>query len=332
MALIFAAVTALACTFAGCGGKETDDASENGDDSMSNIFEDEKDNNVFKDRRYQAGFRLSNTSASPGPTYIGDLHYGAVTASPRWILAQWCTKYLIQPTDVPEEKDGWYVYKNPSKELRVNPEDGAVYMECNASKEFDSPRVEMQDWPHLLIEQYTVDRCPNLSEISELRLKMEFVIDKCEKKMTPEEFNAELHTAQFQINFTLANVNRNSAGFNDCIWIGMQFFDDRYPFSDDVVTVDGGKDTATGLAMYGVSSKRFLSEPVFVGDRIYIDFDILPEVKKALKAVREYETVKVFRNTELSDLKFTTMNLGWELPGTYDVASTIYSLDLIYKK
>ena len=312
------------------GGSSVDTQQGSGEQT---VWEEEQDNNIFKDRHYQTGFKLTNTASVPGPTYLGDLHYGGITDIPsQWILAQWCTKYLIQPTDKPKEEGGWYVWENESKVVKVNTEEGAIYMECNASKEFDAPRVNMQDWPHLLIEQYTTSRCPDLSTIDSLKLQMEFVIDKCEKKMKPEEYDATLHTAQFQINFTVSNQNKNSPGYGDCIWFGLQFFDDRFPCSQDSVSIDGGKDSATGLAMYGVSSKRFLKEPVYVGDYIEIDFDILPEIKKALQACREYDGVEVFRNTNLEDLKLTTMNIGWELPGTYDVASTIYKLNLVYDK
>ena len=149
--------------------------------------------------------------------------------------------------------------------------------------------------------------------------------------MTDEEYVPTLHSAQFLMNFTLSNLNKESKGYGDTIWFGLAFYDYRFTYSEEGIAIDDGKESATGIAKYGISSKKFLPEPVCIGDKVFVDFDVLPEIANALKLAQEYEALEVFRDTEVKDLKFTTMNLGWEIPGTFDVASTIYQLGLVWE-
>ena len=61
-----------------------------------------------------------------------------------------------------------------------------------------------------------------------------------------------------------------------------------------------------------------------------MEYDILEDVQKALEEARAFTGVEVFQNTEFSDLKITSMNLGWELPGTFDVAVSIENFSIQY--
>ena len=114
------------------------------------------------------------------------------------------------------------------------------------------------------------------------------------------------------------------------IWFGLQFYDNRTQWPAHSISVDGGKEDASGKAIYVVDSKKYLSAPVWVGDRTVVEYDILDDVQLALEESRAFTGVEVFHHTELSDLKITTMNLGWELPGTFDVAVSIDHFGIEY--
>lgn len=56
-----------------------------------------------------------------------------------------------------------------------------------------------------------------------------------------------------------------------------------------------------------------------------MEIDILPYISAALEKAAENGFMM---NTQLSDCVITGMNLGWEVPGAWDVSATVKNLSL----
>lgn len=286
---------------------------------------------LLKDEQFRNGFILSGPVSNVRNPFIGDCRFSEIEP-PQWKLCQWASHDLIT-SHTACVKDGKYkVLETGTKCVRVLPGEGKFRMDVKASGEYSHARVEGEDWPHLLIDQNLADRDEDISLCDALTFRLDFRIDECINTMPASEFDSKLHTAQFQWYCTLRNNNKNSPDYGDCIWFGLQFFDARYPKPGGSIRVDDGKDDASGFAIYCVEYDKFMPEPVKIGKEYSVCFDILPEIKRAINKVKEFEEVKSFRHTALSDLRITSMNLGWELPGAFDVKSVFSGLSLEYEK
>lgn len=307
-------------------GGHTDGDGNEGQDDEQKIYD------LLLDTTFKNGFTVTADRSNLPDPYLGEVHYNQTEYSDaQWILGQWGSRYLITPDSVAAaDEDGNWVYQTQSKTVKVNTQTGSLYMEALASEEYDHPRQNGEDWPHLLVEQTGIaEVSPWLNEMQSLTLSIDFVLEKAENKMG-SDYNAGLHAAQFQWYVTLQNVNPASEDYGDMIWFGLQFYDNRVQWPEHSITVDGGKEDASGKAIYIVDSKKYLSAPVWEGDRTVVEYDILEDVQKALEEARAFTGVEVFHNTEFSDLKITSMNLGWELPGTFDVAVSIENFSIQY--
>lgn len=336
-ALLLALVFCLIFTACSTGGVED---GENGGDDSGQEQPDGDDNgddrdtvySLLRDTTFKNGFTVTADKSNLSNPYLGEIHYGQIEYSAAdWIFGQWGSRYLITPeSEATVDEEGNYVYQTDSKTFKVNTETGALYMATQASKEYEHPRTEGEDWPHVLVEQTDLaSDSPWLSEMESLTLSIDFVLEQADN-MTGDDYNSGLHAAQFQWYITIQNVNPESEDYGDMIWFGLQFYDNRTQWPAHSISVDGGKEDASGKAIYVVDSKKYLSAPVWVGDRTVVEYDILDDVQLALEESRAFTGVEVFHHTELSDLKITTMNLGWELPGTFDVAVSIDHFGIEY--
>ncbi len=285
---------------------------------------------LLKDHLFEKGFILTGTASNVPNPYIGEIRFGG--EKPDWKLGQWASRDLITPETPLKSEGNGKILQTGTKYIRVIPGAGRFRMDTEASKEYTHVRREGEAWPHLLIDQDLSDRDLDLSALEYLRFSLDFCIEACECRMQKDEFDPTLHTAQFQWYCTLRNQNRNSPDFGDTIWFGLQFYDARMPRPGGTIQVDGGKEDASGFAIYCVEYDKFLSEPVKIGEKYSVRFDLLPEICTAIGKVKKFEGVRSFRNTNMSDLRVTSMNLGWELPGTYDVRSWFSGLSLNYKR
>lgn len=285
---------------------------------------------LLKDCGFERGFILTGVASNVPNPYIGEYLFGK-TEGPEWKLGQWASRDLITPQTHCERTGNASQLRTSTKLVRVVP-GGEFRMDVLASREYERPRREGEAWPHLLVDQCLTDRDVDLSSLKYLRFRLNFCIDECVNRMSPEDFDPVLHTAQFQWYCTLQNLNKTSPDYGDCIWFGLQFYDARMERPGGTIQVDGGKEDASGFAIFCVDYDKFMPEPVRFGKTYSVDFDLLPEICRAIIEVKGFEGVKSFRHTELSDLRMTSMNLGWELPGTYDVRSSFSGLSLNYEE
>ncbi|GGC32080.1 hypothetical protein GCM10011386_25240 [Parapedobacter defluvii] len=279
---------------------------------------------LLGDRSFEQGLVRKRADA-PSPGTIQP--FGTTTLAPIWEMAEWGTKYELEEGDKEIKNDGWVSYANDGKAIAFA-KDGdniRVAMDVYASAEYESPRQPNQAWPHLLIEQAFPEK-PYVKDLEGLVLKFKGQLTKAEMKMNQGDFDPGLHTAQFQLFITVQDLNPNSAHYGDYLWFGIPFYDYRYEEIPLYAAQDVGKGDATGKFIYSAGSADFMEGSFQSGNWITLEKDIYPLIVDALKLAKErgYLTGSFFEDFQISG-----MNLGWEVPGTFDVGFQFNGFDLL---
>ncbi len=291
---------------------------------------------IMRDIIFEKGFTLTpvdpKTVQQGGgfeKTYVDTLNFGKEDSHPVWQLAQWWSKYTLAKCQLEKSPDGSFFYENAgkSKKIALYP-DSSLLLEVDASREYDSPRVNGQNWPHLLIAQNFNDQSPNVGQAERLDFTMEIMLVKNENKMKEGTFNPSLHTAQTPFYFVLKNDNKNSIDYNQQIWFGIPSYDYRNITLSDKEEI--ALDLGTNMYMYAVPPQKIWGNVnLHDGSWHKGQADIKPIVLRAIDAMKGRG---VFLNTKPEDLKITGMNFGWEVPGTFDVAIRVKNIHLKVEK
>jgi len=253
------------------------------------------------------------------------LTYGSSIA-PQWQGAQHGDVYSLNDhyhktasgTPQPDKtEDGWYIFSDESKKLGANPTKGGVYFELNTSKEYVRDRIGGESWCHLLLQQGFAEACI-LRNVDSVVLEMDITQTKFEDHMygTP---NVNVHACQFLMYIVCKSENAyDSASY---FWFGIPFFDNRYKYLPE----SGMLDLGTGKYMYGMDSSEYLPNGVQVGVKNHIEIDLLPFFGRGLIMCQD---AGYFTHSVIGDLTFQSMNIGFEIPGTYDSAFEITNFSL----
>ncbi len=294
---------------------------------------------LFTDTKFENGFVVRPALKSELSSGNGYFNYGNAGLSPTWSIAQWDTKYdfrdMENNTVFSEIDTGVYSYDSIDKIVTVDTVNGVLGMELNASEVYDAPREPGQAWPHLLIEGPTknVDApfANKAVNMEHLRLQLSTRLVKFEDHMG-EAANSGLHAGSFYIYLYVKGINEQ--GQNEMTWFGMTFFDNRFTFTAESGSQDGGKDDASGLFIYQVASRGFTAmdfvqdgviTPSADGQWMDIDIDLLPYIERCLVLAQERGFMK---GVTMDTVYVDGMNMGWEMPGTYDGKMEVKGLSL----
>lgn len=285
---------------------------------------------LFADPRFERGFALTGDSALAKTPEIGTLQTGPAPASepPFWRLAQWASRYLIQP-GVCTFEDGAWQARTPGKRVCIErPKDGPVslLLEVFGGVEYENHlRVYGAAWPHLLIEQrYETPIRPSAFVRLDLHFGMR-IVRSAVAAGVQEKLDPSLHTAQTTAYWTVHNLTPGSPDFQDMIWFGIPLFDARYEVPGASFAIDAGQAAATGKYICVLDGKRFWKGATGDGQWRTLDTDLKPLLQEALDISRRHG---VLQHTQFEDLGITTFNLGWEMPGPYDAALEVRGLSL----
>lgn len=275
---------------------------------------------ILTDTLFQEGFIVlgkTHESGVAGKLYPAE---NSKDCDPQWRIAQWACNNNIAAGKRTQNQNG-YTYETPSQRVTVEKEakDAALTLELKSSKEYKAARKAGEAWPHLLIEQQNLQmRCPTLNKVQSLDFQITSKVLYCERKM--ENPNSELHTAQCNLFFTVQSLKDG-----DMYWFGVPFFDERYIIQDEYMAVDGGKTDASQKFIYIAAQNEFTGKSFHSNELITYHKDLYPLIVKGLNEAKKRGYLN---STELSEYTLTTMNIGWEMPGTYDAAFTFKGLSL----
>ena len=171
---------------------------------------------LIRDPHFQRGFIL--LAAEPGKRVpYGELTGLAPGEPPVWDLCQWSSKHPLtvrQPELLP---GGAIQFKNSGKTVtiaRPGSERADITLGVTGSVEYGTrARKQGEPWIHLLLQQ-SIENAPALTDINSAMLHVEARLLSSRKIETPD-YTPNLHAAQFQIFFSVQNLNRQSAGYGE---------------------------------------------------------------------------------------------------------------------
>lgn len=300
--------------------------------------------NLYKDCNFKDGFRVTKCFYGNGesPYHDKTLRIYSGLNSPTWTIAQWSSQYDIM------EKNGYTLSSSdyglvntitsngkgtgdnfvPAKKITLDSKTGEVYLECNTSVEYESPRNGSDPWVHLLLSQDFDNNLVNVSELESLVLEADYEINYCENH-TGSAYDTNKHAAQLVWYITIQNRNPSSPGFGKYIWFGVPLFDNRS--AGMVCDMYRAHDAGTDTLIYSLASADVFQGKKIpkVGVRTTARVDIINIVKD----VYEYSQANGYlSNTKFEDLCIGGTNFGYEVPGTFDIGSTIHAINVFYKK
>jgi hypothetical protein len=279
---------------------------------------------LIRDPRFQRGFTLLDVQ--PGKRLPGGLLEGPVAqVSPVWDLAQWSSKHPLQPGPPDRLPGGILHYANAGKSVGVGKpgsSEADLSLAVNGSAEYGSrARTNGEPWVHLLLQQQ-IENPPSLDGIESARLHVEARLRSSKKIVTPG-YTPDLHAAQFQIFFSVQNLHRGSAGYGQYFWFGIPLYDDRNRFPKAHKTRDTG---GTGMFIFTPAGSDYTAQSAHDHAWITVDRELLPLMREGLAAA--WSQGFLADSKVLADYRIAGMNLGWEVPGIFDVEMQLRNLSL----
>ncbi|MBN2272029.1 MAG: family 16 glycosylhydrolase [Sedimentisphaerales bacterium] len=284
---------------------------------------------LFLDTEFQHGFLLSYADSSKGRAVEAVLDTTPnSTGKPAWRLCQWATNHSLAGVKPAGNSLGDLIYENEGKKVLVagpNSPNADLILEIKGDSEYgQAAREPGQPWPHLLVEQdapliYTLDA------LDAVTLNISFRILHCKNNMSPQEYDPSLHAVQFQLFLIVKNVHTGSKDHGDYFWFGVPFFDNRHDIPPSFIAKDVGKEDATGKLICTIDGRSVNSIPPINGNWIAIQQDLLPHINAGLK-----EAVKrgYLSDSTAEHYAVANMNLGWEIPGSFNAAVQIRGFTL----
>jgi len=275
----------------------------------------EKSWEVLTDAKFTQGFELT------GPLHESPKRietFGQEGVKPAWRMPQWHSKGLLDRVKIDKETIS---LTDDYKSVTLDHKTGAINLTVHTSKEYDTPRTSMhQPWVHLLLEQSPFKKPIKVNEAAEIWVEVEFELTEYKEYGTQDP---GLHAAQLSWFLYLKNTNPESKGLYDFLWFGLGMFDNRHDFVPDYHLQDFAM--PNGSFIYLIGTKRFFDTPVKIGERKTIRYNISDSIRDAIETAHKNGFII---NTTIDDVILDGMNIGWEVPGTYDVGATLHKLSV----
>lgn len=279
---------------------------------------------LIRDSHFRGGFRLLD--AKPGQRVVnGELAGIEPGVKPVWELAQWSSKFPLAVAPAPRQANGALCFSNAAKQVVVGELGGDkadLVLGVNASAEYGNrARQEGEPWVHLLVQQ-EIGEPPSLAELGAARFHIAARLLRSRAVKTPD-YSPDRHAAQFQVFFTVQNRNRQSPGFGRLLWFGIPLYDDRHR----IPVGHKSKDTAgSEMFIFTPDGSSYTGSSAHDGSWLTVDQNILPLMREALETAwaRGFLT----ESRAMADYRITGLNLGWEVPGIFDVEMQVRDLSL----
>jgi len=279
---------------------------------------------LIRDPRFRCGFRLIEPKPGRRVAY-GRLPGAVEGAEPAWDLDQWSSRFPLAPGPPAVPGPGVRRWANAAKAVTTGEAGTAeadLALGVDARVEYGGrARAGDEPWVHLLVEQAFADP-PALASLGSARLRLAARLIRSEMTRTGD-YSPGLHAAQFQMFLTLQNRNRASPGFGRLLWFGIPLYDDRARFPPEHKAQDTG---GTGMFIFTPRGETFTDRSAHDRQWINVDAELRPLFHQALEAAWAHGFLRESR--EPVDYFVTTTNIGWEVPGLFDVEMQVRGLSL----
>ncbi len=306
--------------------------------STSSAPSNSKTFSILSDPKFESGFNVLGLNAGDGGA-AGKFVYNPLDIVGRqyWNLAQWWTKYSFADKNYTQQKklgNNVYGLINKNKEFIIDYNTNTLTFKGITSNLYEAPRQDGENWFHLLIEQNFVTANTKITDLAKVQVTMSNRLTYFKDNMG-DAFNSGLHAAQFLMYFTVTNRDPNSPENGKYIWFGFPMFDNRFEWNPATSMLDKGTGSLMVIigneVMYKANGKNncWKNGKVYASPNAewsYFSLDVLPMIKNALDTAHKdgYLT-----KTSLDQLYITGMNLGWEIPGSYDATMEVKDFSII---
>ena len=279
---------------------------------------------LIQDTHFRRGFVL--WEAKPGQhVRYGELRGLEPQAKPVWGLAQWSSKFPLDAVALAVGTNGVMNCSNAAKVVTVGAA-GTTQVDLsfavNSFAEYGSRARQAGDpWVHLLVEQ-EFDSPGQLADLAAVRLHVEARLLRL-RNLHQGDYAPDKHAAQFQIFFTVQNRNRSSPGHGDMLWFGVPIYDNRDRFPKAFKAQDFG---GTAKFIFTPGGETYAQASLHDGEWVVIGADLLPLMREALESA--WSRGFLPDSKDIADYFIGGMNLGWEVPGTFDVELQVRNLSL----
>ena len=311
--------------------------------NVSTLIDGENMKELITDINFTSGFDLLTTSTNNGREVAAYLSYGGEAKNQDdlphpWQMSQWWTHNDFQYSTFSKVDEGVFDYRNDSRHVLVNTNNGEITLELNSMVEYQSlyghSRTGKENWSHLLLEQ-NFRNAPKVSTLKHIYACLDFVINKANNM----DENQAIPCAQLLWYFTITDPKNGDTSYesgkwdggtpNQFMWFGLPIYDSRYDFVEAYQHADSGFVGATNTIIYNISNREYFNEKLIIGKKYSICIDILPYLKKAYLYGAENGAMD---NCEWANLVINYMNFGWELPGSFDTSVTVSKLSVKYEE
>ena len=277
---------------------------------------------LFTDPQFTRGFEVHNPA--PGKhVKRGLIQPYPATADPAWVLAQWSCRTSLHTAKPEFLPDGSIRYADSSKAVTFSPLSNntrRITFSLNGIAEYQGRlRDPKEPWIHLLTEQ-PIATHPSFLQLAELRFQIRCRLTRAESGLAHDQAKP-WHAAQFLAYLTLQDRNRQSPHFGDFIWLGVPIYDSRYRQPKPHTAPD----TALHKFIYNPPGSVYTTNSLHDGQWVAIDHDLLPLMREALASARQHGFLVQSKD---ADLQLGSLNLGWEIPGLWNVTMEFEGLSL----
>jgi len=294
---------------------------------------------AITDSLFKKGFAVRKSQNVPQYMFNKTLDPYDWGMKPNWHISQWMTDYEINPDtgsyyeDKVSESKRKYS-SGPSsvtnaKTLTMDSSNGNFSLECNCEFEYEGGTKIPKSitygndwWVHYLIEQELVNPV-HVVETSSIYVDLKYQVTNCDKIKAFYKDSCE-----FYWYITVQNKNVKSEYYDTFVWFGLNLFQ-----ATKCGQVDPGDFTfefGSNVALYRPTSKDYLKGGTLpnVGDVVEIKIDIW----NYIMTVFTLPAFKAFwGTTQLEDLYIGATNIGYEVPGMYNINANIDHVGLFYK-
>lgn len=279
---------------------------------------------LIRDPHFQTGFQL--IEPKPGQRVVyGQLAGASGDTAPAWDLDQWSSRHPLDAAAPATTKLGVRRWANAAKSVTLGQPGTAeadLSLAVNAPVEYgERARKSGEPWVHLLVEQSFAEP-PSLASLTSARLRLQARLIRSKLHRT-DDYSPGLHAAQFQMFLMLQNRNRQSPGFGQLVWFGIPLYDDRSRFANEHKAQDTG---GTAMFIFTPGGEVFTARSAHDGEWISVNKELRPLFVEALATAWQHGFLRESR--DLADYRVTGMNLGWEVPGSFDVEMQVRDLSL----
>lgn len=277
---------------------------------------------LIQDRHFRQGFILWETKPGRHVRY-GELRTtepGGLT----WGLSQWSSRFPLGPQTA-GPTGSLLVWSNAAKRITLR-RGLDIAMAVNSAVEYGPvARTKTAPWVHLLAEQEFAPSA-SFAQLTSAVLHVEARLLRA-RNLHHGDYSPDVHAAQFQIFFTVQNRNRKSQGHGDLLWFGVPLYDSRHRFPMEFKARDFG---GTAKFIFTPGGQTFTTNSTHDGQWVIIDKEVLPLMKEALALAWARGFLPASRAPE--DYHIGGMNIGWEMPGSFDVEMQVRNLSLKVKR